>query len=49
MDTSQLVQLPDGSLALIQRTMTFGEATLILLVAALLFLELYKLWRNRDR
>ena len=47
MDTSQLVQLPDGSFALVERTMSYGEATLILLVAALVFIELYKLWRDR--
>ena len=48
MDTSQYIQLPDGSYAMIARTMSWGEATLILLVSVLVFLELYKLWRSRN-
>lgn len=47
METSLLVQLPDGTWAVVQRSITYGEATIILLLVALLFLELYKLWRQR--
>lgn len=46
MDTSQLVLLPDGTYALISRTMTWGEATIILLLAVLVLIELYKLWHR---
>ena len=47
MDTTQLVLLPDGTYALIERSMTWGEATLILLLAMIVLIELYKLWHRK--
>jgi hypothetical protein len=49
METAQqLVLLPDGTYALIERSMSWGEATIIILLATLVFVELYKLWRHRS-
>ena len=45
---SQVIILPDGSVAVLSRTMTWGDIVIILLLVALLFLELYKLWRTRS-
>lgn len=41
------MQLPDGTFAVVERSITWGESVVILLLAALLFVELYKLWRQR--
>jgi hypothetical protein len=40
----QIVTLPDGTQAVIIRSLTWGEATIILLLAALLVLKIYELW-----
>jgi len=45
MDTSILIQLPDGTWAYLERGMTWGDATIILLLVTLVFIELVKLWR----
>jgi len=45
MDTSILIQLPDGTWAYLERGMTWGDATIILLLVTLVFVELIKLWR----
>lgn len=45
MDTLLYVQLPDGSWAVLERSMTWGDVVIILLLAALVFFEAYKLWR----
>lgn len=46
MDTFQYVQLPDGSWAAVERIVSWGDAVIILLLAALVGLELYQLWRS---
>lgn len=47
METAQLIQLPDGTWAVLERSITWGEAVIIMLLVALLFLKLYELWRQR--
>lgn len=47
LDTLQYVQLPDGTWAAVERSITWGESVVILLLAALVFLELYRLWRQK--
>jgi hypothetical protein len=47
MDTTQLVALPDGTYALISRSMSWGEATIILLLVMIVLIELYKLWHRK--
>lgn len=42
----QLITLSDGTQAVILRSMTYGEATIILLLVALLFLKVVELWRK---
>lgn len=44
--TIQLVQLPDGSYGAVVQTITYGEAVIILLLVALLFLRIYEVWRR---
>jgi hypothetical protein len=44
--TIQLVQLPDGSYAMVLQSITYGEAVIILLLVALLFLKIYEVWRR---
>jgi hypothetical protein len=46
-DTIQLIQLPDGTWAAVSRSMTYGEAAIIVLLAALVLIKLYELWRQR--
>lgn len=41
------IQLPDGSEAAFCRTMDYGQATIILLLVALVFLEVFNTWRQR--
>lgn len=38
--------LPDGTYAIVRQEMTYGDAIIILLLIALLFLEIYKLWTH---
>ena len=45
--TQQLYQLPDGSYAVLLRQMSWGETIIILLLAAMLFLQVYALWLQR--
>ena len=40
----QIITLPDGSQAVIIRSMTWGEAVIILLLTALVVLKVYELW-----
>jgi hypothetical protein len=47
METSQLVALPDGTYALIERSVTWGDATIILLLAMIVLIELYTLWHRK--
>jgi len=46
MDTDQLIQLPDGTWAVLHRGMSWGEATIILLLVVLVFLQVYQVWRS---
>lgn len=39
--------LPDGTYAGISRQMSYGEAVIIFLLVALVFLKVYELWRAR--
>lgn len=45
----ELITLPDGTQALLQRSMSWGEAVIILLLTALVFLKVYELWARRER
>lgn len=47
METTQLVQLPDGSWAALSRVVTWGDSVIILLLAALVILKAYELWRQK--
>jgi len=47
MDTSQLILLPDGTYAVLLRSMSYGEAAIILLLTALVLLKVYELWRQQ--
>lgn len=42
--TDLLIQLPDGSWAVLHRSMTWGEAVIIILLTALVLLKVYELW-----
>lgn len=47
----ELITLPDGTQATLYHSMTWGEAVIILLLVALVFLKVYELWairRERD-
>lgn len=44
METAQYIQLPDGTYAALERSMSYGDAVLILILVALLFLQVYALW-----
>jgi hypothetical protein len=44
MSTTILIQLPDGTYAAINRSLTWGEAVIILLLVAIVFLQVYGLW-----
>lgn len=46
-DTNQYILLPDGTYAAVSRVLTFGDAVIILLLVALLFLAVYGVWRWR--
>ena len=46
-ETQQLYQLPDGSYAILLRQMSWGDAIVILLLGAMLFLQVYALWLQR--
>lgn len=46
MDTAQYILLPDGTYAAIMRSITWGEAIIIVLLVALVFLKLYELWKQ---
>ena len=47
--TDLLVRLPDGTYAVLHRSMTWGEAVIGLLLLALVILKVYELWtRPRD-
>lgn len=39
-----MVTLPDGTQAVIIRSMDWGQAVIILLLVALVFLKVYELW-----
>lgn len=45
----ELILLPDGTHAVIHRSMTYGEAVIALLLLALVVLKVYELWSNRPR
>jgi hypothetical protein len=42
----ELITLPDGTQAMLIRSLTWGEGVIILLLTALLFLALYREWRE---
>jgi hypothetical protein len=44
MDTTIVIQLPDGTYALLSKSLTWGEAVIILLLVAIVFLQVYGLW-----
>lgn len=44
MSTNHYIQLPDGTYAVVLRSMTWGEAVIILLLVAIVFLQVYALW-----
>jgi hypothetical protein len=47
--TDLLVLLPDGTYAVLHRSMTWGEVVIALLLLAILVLKVYELWtRPRD-
>jgi ABC-type nickel/cobalt efflux system permease component RcnA len=46
--TSEIITLPDGTQGAILRSMDYGDAVIILLLAALLFLRVYELWRQHE-
>ncbi len=46
--TSEIITLPDGTHAAIMRSMDYGDAVIILILAALLFLRIYELWRQHE-
>ena len=49
-DTTQYIQLPDGTWAALSRSMDWGQIVIALLLVALLVLYLYDLWtRNRSK
>ena len=48
-EITQYIQLPDGSYAAVTQSMTYGEVVIILLLGIIVFVELYKLWRDKDR
>lgn len=41
--------LPDGTVAIVYASMTWGEATIILLLVALVVLKVYELWVSLHR
>jgi hypothetical protein len=43
-ETLTIVQLPDGSLAAVDRTMSWGEQAIILLLVATLFIQVVQIW-----
>lgn len=45
MDTREYIYLADGTYAALDRSMTYGDAVIILLLVSFVFLQLYKLWR----
>lgn len=40
------ITLPDATTATVLRSMSWGEIVIILLLVALVFIEVYKLWRQ---
>jgi hypothetical protein len=46
MDTTQYIQLPDGSYAALSRTMSYGDVVIVLLLVAVVFLQVYSTWRR---
>lgn len=48
MDTDLLVQLPDGTWAVVHQAMSWGDIVILLVLVALLMLYIYDLW-NRTR
>lgn len=45
--TDLLIQLPDGTYAVLHRGMTWGEAVIIILLTALVLLRIYEVWSSR--
>lgn len=45
----ELINLPDGTYAVIHHSMTWGEAVIGLLLLALVVLKVYELWSHRPR
>lgn len=41
---AEWITLPDGSQAVVYHSVTWGEAVLILLLVAVVFLKVYELW-----
>jgi hypothetical protein len=47
MDTTSLIQLPDGTWAVLNRSMDWGQVVIILLLVAMLVLQVFSLWQRR--
>lgn len=45
--TTQYILLPDGTYAALVRSMTYGEAAVILLLVAVVFMLAMLMWRQR--
>lgn len=43
----QIVTLPDGTYAVLSRSMTWGDMVIILLLVAMLVLQFYDIWRRQ--
>lgn len=43
---TQLITLPDGTYAALIRAMDYGDVVIILLLVAIVFLQVYSLWRR---
>jgi hypothetical protein len=47
--TSEIITLPDGSQAVLIRSMDYGEVVIILLLVAVVFLLMWQAWRDSWR
>lgn len=46
-EITQYIELPDGTYAAVVASMTYGEIIVVLLLTVIVFVELYRLWRER--
>lgn len=47
MSTDVYTLLPDGTYAVLHRSVTWGEGVIIILLVALVFLQVYALWTRK--